>query len=448
MKKDKNLNNVGNKIEMSSFSYPEQSFVEEEQPMPGKIRKRVNHEDTLKEKKKTKEAEESVINMTDIREARKKEKNKKRVKKLIIILIIAILGLTAYLTRNLWVKKLEGIFDRPHQTIVNDGKTQKGNFPISRVSSSVNFIDVMDGYIVSADDSHIYLYSESGAKQNVFYHELEDPIVKISNKRILAYDNGGNTFKMYSKKEETYSKTIDNSILFAEIGSSGYAAVITQTEKYPACMTVYDENGSEVYRWSSGQRIMDVSFNASGDGCYVTTFSSENGELCSVIHYVEFDTSEEQMTSVKLDSLVIDTCENNNDGLWAVGDSKFYKLDEDGKIIMEYEYTDDLVSYCINKYSAAVVVNSATRGKGTLALFDSEEENPEIAQTNGGTPKKLTLSGRKVFLLNERSAEAYDMNGNCLATADISDEYTDFAYLNDSLYLMGYRAINKIEFNT
>lgn len=435
-------------IEMSSFNNPEQNFVEEEQPMPKGFRRRKREEPLVENEKNQADREETVINMTDIRAARKKEKNKKRVKKLIIILIIAILGITAYLTRNLWVKKLEGIFDRPHQTIVNDGKTQSGNFPIARTSSAVNYLDLLDGNIVSADDAHIYLYAENGGLVNSFSHELEDPIIKVSGKRILAFDNGGNKFKVFSKKEQFYSKSIDDSILFAEIGPSGYVAVITRTEKYPACMTVYDENGSEIYRWSSGQRIMDISFNNSGDGCYVTTFSSEKGELCSVIHYVEFDTAEEQMTSVKLDSLVIDTCENNNNGVWAVGDSKFYKLDEDGKIIMEYEYTDDLVSYSINKYSAAVAVNSVSRGKGTLALFDSEEEKAEIAETSGGAPKKLFTSGRKVFLLGDRAVEAYDLNGNCLATADVTDEYTDFVFLNDSVYLMSYREMNKIEFNT
>ncbi|MDE6149777.1 MAG: hypothetical protein K2F81_06755 [Ruminococcus sp.] len=443
----KNDNNE-KKIEMSSFSNPEQNFVEEEQPMPKGFRRKREDVPVKDSKQNQTESEESVINMTDIRAARKKEKNKKRVKKLIIILIIAILGITAYLTRNLWVKKLEGIFDRPHQTIVNDGKTQTGNFPVVRESSAVNFLDLIDGNIVTADDVHIYLYEENGAVVNSFNHGLEDPIIKVSGKRILAFDNGGNKFKVFSKKEELYSKTIDNSILFAEIGSNGYIAVITQTEKYPACMTVYDQNGSEVYRWSSGQRIMDISFNNSGNGCYVTTFSSEDGELCSVIHYIEFDTTEELMTSVKLDSLVIDTCENSNNGIWAVGDSKFYKLDKDGKIIMEYEYTDDLVSYCINKYSAAVVVNSVSRGKGTLALFDSEEEKAEVAETNGGTPKKLIVSGRKIFLLGNRLVEAYDLNGNCLATADVTDEYTDFVFLSDSVYLMSYREMNKIKFNT
>ncbi|MBQ9375698.1 MAG: hypothetical protein IJU04_05115 [Ruminococcus sp.] len=444
MKKD---NNDEKKIEISSFSDIEQDFVEEDQPMPSEPF--IKRDEPVKKKKKAKEEKkEPVINMTDIRAARKKDKKKKLAKRLIILLIVAALGLAAYFSRHLWIGKLEGIFDRPHEIIVNDGKIQSGNFPIIKGTSAVNILELMDDDIVTADDANIFFYSENGGIESSFVHELEDPIVKIAGKRMLAFDNGGKVFKLYSKKEELYTKSIDDSILFAEVGSNGYVAVITQTEKYPACMSVYDENGSEIYRWSSGQRIIDVSFNDRDTGCYVTTFSSEGGELCSVVHYIKFNSSEEKMTSVKLDSLVIDTCENNNDGIWAVGDKKFYKLDENGKIIMEYEYTDDMVSYCINEYSAAVVVNSISKGKGTLALFDSEEDKVELAETNGGEPKALTASGRKVFLLGDRAVESYDMNGNCLATADVTDEYTNFVYLNDNVYLMGYRAIDKIEFNT
>ncbi|MDO5124884.1 MAG: DUF5711 family protein [Ruminococcus sp.] len=444
MKKD---NNDQKRIEISSFYDSEQEFVEEKQPIPeGSIYRRKpfvrkNRPEKIKE-------QEPVFNMTDIRAARKKEKNKKRIKKLIIILVIAMLGLTAYLTRGLWIGKLEGIFDRPHKVIVNDGKFESGNFPIVRNTSTVNFLDILNNDIVTADDSNIFIYGENGELINSFVHELEDPIIKISGKRMLAFDNGGEKFRLFSKKEELYTKTINDSILFAEIGSNGYVAVITQTEKYAACMTVYNTNGAEVYRWSSGQRIIDISFNEHGSGAYVTTFSSDNGELCSVVHYVKFNTSEEQMTSEKLDALVIDICENNNDGLWAVGDSKLYKLDDDGKIIMKYEYTGDLVSYCINEYAAGVVVDSVSRGKGTLALFDSDKDEAKTAETDGGEPKYLIGSGRKIFLLSNRAVESYDLRGNCLATADVTDEYTNFAYLDNSVYLMGYRAINKIEFNT
>lgn len=433
MKKDYNKDNERNIIVSNSA---ENRFVEDEQPLP------------KKEKRSKHKIDDNVINMADIREAKRKEKNKRRFKKFVIILIVVALGIAAYATRGKWVYRLEGILDRHPETIVNDGETQKGNFPISINSSSANVIAVSDGNIVSSDDSHIYVYDESGKQINAFVHELGSPVIRVAGRKILAFDNGGTAFKVYNKNGELYSKTIDNNILFAEIGDNGYTAIITQTEKYPSCMTVFDNNGSEIYRWSSGQRIMDISFDRSGNGCFVSTFSSENGLIQSVIHHIKFNSTEEKMKSNKLDTLVIDTLENNNGDIWAVGDDKFYKIDDEGNILLEYEYTDDLVSYSLNEYSAAVALNGIKKSSADVALFDSDsdETEPKTVTAENGLPKKIVCSDDKVMLLSDRAVDAFDLNGNCIATVGASSDYTDFVYLNQSVYFLGYREINKIEF--
>lgn len=450
--------------EITAVKPSSDEFIEKEQPVPKMTRhdKKLEKERLKAQKKYEKHQkrqhkpesafynDKPVIKMTDIRAARNKEKKKKRIKKLVIILIIAALAATAVLTKNMWVGKLEGILDKPHQIIVNDGKTDGKNFPVSRDSTSVNFISTVENYPVTADDSHVYVYNEDGTIYNTFVLNMISPVIKVADKRILVFDNGGKTFKVYSKKDEIYSKTIDQSILYAVLGDNSNVAVVTQTEKYPACLTVFDKNGSEIYRWSSGQRIMDVSFDDSGNGCYITTFSSVKGQIRSVVHHIKFNSSDESMTSQELDSLVIDTYENNNGDIWAVGSEKFYKLNKKGEILLEYEYTDDLVSYYLNDSSAAVVVNGTGNGSASVAIFDSDsdKEEPAMTSVSHGSPKRLFASGRKVLLLNENSIDAFDLNGNCLATAEIQNEYIDFVYINDSVYLLGYREINKIAFNT
>lgn len=491
-KKSKKHDDIDVLPEISAVKPQSDEFVEDEQPVPKKTRlekklekdqlkaqkdlkkqekaqekalKKLAQENIKQEKIKNKHKlkqtklknektdpknEKSVIKMTDIRAARQKEKKKKRLKKLVIVLIIAALAAAAVLTKDLWVGKLEGILDKPHKTIVNDGKTDGKNFPVSRESTSVNFIGSVENYPVIADDAHVYVYNEDGTVKNTFVHNLRSPIVKVTDKRMLVFDNGGKTFKVYSRNDEIYSKTVEENILYAVLGDNGYVAIVTQTEKYPACLTVYDKNGSEIYRWSSGQRIMDISFDNSGDGCYISTFTAVNGQLQSVIHHIKFNSSDEKMTSKALDSLVVDTLENNNGDIWAVGTEKFYKLDKNGEILLEYEYTDDLVSYYLNEYSAAVVVNGTQKNSASVVIFDSdsEKDEPATATVLHGSPKRLAASGRKVLLLNENSVDAFDLKGNCLATAEVSNEYIDFTYIHNSVYLLGYREINKIAFDT
>ena len=106
------------------------------------------------------------------------------------------LGLMAYLTRGLWIGMLEGIFDRPHKVIVNDGKFESGNFPIVRNTSTVNFLDILNNDIVTADDSNIFIYGENGELINSFVHELPP-----REKQIMEMRFGMNGYQEYTQKE-------------------------------------------------------------------------------------------------------------------------------------------------------------------------------------------------------------------------------------------------------
>ena len=98
-----------------------------------------------------------------------------------------------------------------------------------------------------------------------------------------------------------------------------------------------------------------------------------------------------------------------------------------------------------------MVFKGIQRKTGTLAVFrsDSDGDKPDsVVYTQSGTPKKMTAENKKIILLSEDNIEAYDSAGNLLATAAVSSEYLDFVYLNDSVYFLGLREINKISFNT
>lgn len=425
-------------------SLPDDDFYDEhEEEQPKKVKK-------SKKKRKKDSSDDNTINMTDIRAARKKEKVHRRLKKLIIIVIILLMGAGVYITRGIWVPKLEGILDRPHDTIINDGVTQTGNFPIKVEESSANIIRRLDNNIIIADGGHIYYYDENGKLRDTVYHSFGNPMIKTAGKRILCFDNGGNTFRVYNKSGEVYEKSIEDQIIYADIAQNSNVAVITQTEKYVACLTIYDSNGTEIYRWSCGKRIMAVSFTDNGDGCYISAFSAEDGEVVSEIYYIEFDSTEELMKSEKLNGLVLDICENDNDNLWAAGDGAFYMLDKDGKLIDSYEYDSDMTSFDMNEKCAAVVFEGVSHESMTVALFDSDSDNvqPKTIECESGSPKKALCDGDRAFILSSSSLDAYDGKGNLLATAAVSADYSDFVFYNDAVFFIGPREVNKILFQT
>ena len=406
-----------------------------------------------KKKKKRRDDDDTAdntIDMSDIRAQRKRRKVHRRLKKLIAPLVIIALGVCVYLTRGVWAPRLEGILDRHNGTIVNDGVTQTGNFPIKLGQSTANIITVMDNNIIAADDGHIYYYDENGKLRDTVYHNFASPVLRSAGKRLLACDNGGNYVRVYGKNGEIYEKKSDSRIIYGVIAENGYVAAVTQNDKYNSYLTVYDTDGTEMYHWSCGKRIIDVSFSRGGDSCFVTVFSSEGGEIVSEIHQIAFDDTNEIMVSDTLDSLVLKVCENDNGRLWAVGDESIYLLDKNGKKVGSYEYASQLKSFDADEECASVITDGAAHDTLEIAVFDSDDElmSPTVIESDAGEPKKVLCRKDKIFVLSTQTLDCYDRGGSLLATAQVSSDYTDFVYYNESVFFLGRREINKILFNT
>lgn len=400
--------------------------------------------------KKKKNPEDDIINITDIRKARKKEKRKKRIKSYIVAGIVAVFGISVYMTRGLWVPKLEGILDQPHDTIVNNGETKAGNFPIEVDGDSDASLCDFGDYLIIIDKNHILMYDENGEEAGSFNHYYAAPAVCTAKKRVLVYDVGGNSFQVLTRKKEVYSKTLDKPVLMARIANNGNVVAVTQSEEYECKVTVFDTNGNEIFRWDCG-KILNIRVNESGNGCCVSTFSSSGGDIYSVIYKLDFGSDQPVMKSAALDTLALDVCETDDKGIWVAGDDKFFKLDSDGNIKLSYEYPGEPEGYAIGAKGAAVVCKGVSRNKSTISFFKSGTDDTapcQILKTDNGNAKKFKYVDGMLVMLKDDILESYDISGNLLATAKVSADYKDFVIINQNAYFMSKNAINKIEFKT
>ena len=388
--------------------------------------------------------------VTDIRQERKKQKNRRIIKRVIALVIIVGLGVGVYMTSKWWIPKLEGILDKPHSTIVNDGKTEGGNFPLKIDQAGIITLSQCNDIMVTLDGNKVVFYNDDGTQLNAISHNYGTPVIDVCGKRIVAYDNAGKNFQVMTKKNTVYSKKTDNPIVMAKIGSNGYVAVVTQTEKYSAFVTVYDETGAEIYTWASGRRVVGICFNEDGKGCCISAIASAGGKINSVVYAVKFDSKQAVMTSAPLDTVVLQARLNKSGEYWVIGDDRFMVLDASGKDVYTQQYDTQLVSFDMNDRYASYFTDSVTGTHGKVFVYDSEKDGHEpTMQTDvQGKPQKLQLHDGTVIVFTNRTVESYDSKGNRLATADVSQDYVDFVYASKAVYLLGYRDINKIKFDT
>ena len=304
--------------------------------------------------------------------------------------------------------------------------------------------------MVTLDVNRVVFYKDNGEQLNTIAHNYRSPVIDVSEKKIVAYDNAGKSFQVMNKKNTIYTKKTDNPILMAKIGPSGYVGVVTQTEKYSAYITFYDETGAEIYNWASGRRVVDICFTDDGKGCCISTISSEGGRIDSTVYSVDFKDKEPLMTATISDSIALGAKKMSNGDYWVVCDNKFVKLDSSGKLIASFDHMNELVSFALTSRYAAIYTGSVTGTHGTFSVYDCENESDKanVQKDIQGKPKKVQINDSDIIAFNEKTFECYDSKGNLLSTVNVSNNYVDCVYANKAVYLLGYRDINKLRFDT
>ena len=382
----------------------------------------------------------------DIRKERRKRKFIQNIKKIVLVGVVLILAGAIFFTRGIWSPYVYNILEKTQETIVNDGELAKGNFPIDlgEGSTSSTFTEC-DENLVVATDTYITFYNKSADKINSIQHTLSEPMLSASSNMVLAYDLNGYSFSVMTKKGEVFQKTLDNVIISAKISESNYIAVVTETDKYPSYLTVYNSEGKECYKWANGQRILSVDFISSGDGAIVSTFNTENGLPATTLNGISFNNTEQLFTSDKINSLVYGVQKMSDNSIWAVCQDRYVKLTSDGKIDKEYLYKSELISFSSNEDSLSIALKSLSEdGTSDLVLIESDSEPVEIVVDEKIKTIKTYFS--HTFILSDKTISAYNARGKSISMANVKNDYVDFVYIDGNIFFMGYRDINKIEF--
>ncbi|MBR4621956.1 MAG: hypothetical protein IKO44_00315 [Ruminococcus sp.] len=429
---------------------PREPELTPEEKKAKKLAKKAEKARIKAEKAAAKAAEKETVDMMTFEQRRARRRSMRRLKKLLIVLLIAAIAAAIYYTRGLWMPKLEGILDKHHDTIVNDGTVVAGNFPIDLGDSTTAAMAIFDDDLICVDVGHITTYNANGKLDKTDYHSYGTPVARSAGKRMLIFDNGAKSFRLINKSGDVYEKKTENIIIYGAIAENGSVAIVTMDDKYTSMLTVYDKNGTQIYLWSSGDRIRDVSFSGEGEACLVSTFSVSQGRMTSRISRLDLTGSDEVYTSRELSGCVIMAQENTGGRIWAACEDRMYLLTDVCTYIGEYEFDSQLVSMDMCEDIACAAFKDNEHEKTAVCIFSPESNSaaPEKLVTAEGRIKRVRCFDSMAFVLSAAKLDCYMEDGSLAATSDLVDEYSDFVYSDDAVFLLGKREINKIIFKT
>ncbi len=385
---------------------------------------------------------------TDIRRERKKKKIKRFLRRFSIVLLVLAAAFALYLTRNTCIPWFDGIIEKAQTMTVNDGELQTGNFPISTgdTSNNTRIVKFGDGFIL-ATDTHINFYKSNGARKNSIQHTFSDYELKTGDGRILVYGRGSNKLSVMSDKEVLFDRELEGDIYFAQMSADNSFAVVTSSEGFSSYLTVYDKDGEVIYKFANGSRINAVDFKSNGLGCFVSAFEMRNGDMITNIYSLDFDSSEVSFKSEDIKNTVVIKANKLSDGdIAAVCDDRFIRLDKNGKIKGETEYKSDLIDFDVSSEIVSIAVRSITdSSKSRLLIVRSENDTLEVEFDE--KIKSVKCDSRNTYVLTNKALDLFSMSGKQIATAQVSNDYVDFIFIDDEVLFLGYREINKIDYS-
>ena len=381
---------------------------------------------------------------TDMRRARRKKRAKRNIKNFMFILAVAMVFGLVYLSRDAWLDFFDGILDRHQAAVQNDGMLAGGNYPIDISKKTHTKIGAISKDWTLFADTTFYVYDSSGDVVYSAQTPYSNPIVDEAGKRALVYDQGGYNFTVCGPRDEIYSKRLTNQILLGAVGPDGSVAIVTADEKYVSYLTIYDKSGSEIYHWADGTMITAVSVAENGKGCLVSCSYARSGSFKSVVTQLSFNSTEVAMQTAPLETLgfSVEYCDG---GSWLLGRDKLYRLNADGGIESSLEFEYELSDFDLGESMAALVFETADGSGGTVTIVSAQDSESASVPLQD-TVNECYVSEKAVYVLTEKSVNAYNAQAGLLATAPLSTAYRSFAHVGNEIFLLGYRSVEKIEF--
>lgn len=368
---------------------------------------------------------------------RERRKRKRRLFRMLIILVVVLFGALIYTSREKWFPKLEQIGSQH----ANLNAETDGEFMLT-VSGGVDYhAEFVDNDLFVLCDKYIYIYDMNGELQDSRQHAYSNAIMKTNQNRVLLYSHNGTSFRVDNVKKMLFEENLENSIWFGVLSDDGRIAIVTGSETYACCLYVYDTTGKLIYTRNCLERLIDVSFQ--DDGCVCATIGAENGEVVTVLKYVQFQDSDVQWTSEALATLCWHVYSLKDGGAFVIGDTQTAYYSNTGNLLNTYVYNGELIDCDFSNGQGAVLLKNESRRQSVLLLFSDSSTTPVTIYFDS-ICKNLKIQDNTVYLLDAGMIKSYSFAGNELNSFKISDIYEKILKSGKYFYLLGYDRIERV----
>ncbi|HEX9062513.1 MAG TPA: DUF5711 family protein [Clostridia bacterium] len=358
---------------------------------------------------------------------------------LFVFLMLLILGISLFVylksmnvdIRTVSFKEICDLIFMNNSIITPEKSIGKIDLDVKEANSVITYGDLL----VKCTSDILKAFNEKG--EELWSHQLSigNPRMKTSGKDLLVYDLGGKQIYILNGKEMKWSKTLDASILYADINIKGNVSVVHEVEGYKGGVTVYDPDGGEMFTRAIANNF-PVCAKVSPDGKFIAinTVDTSGVKAASSIEFTDsLGKPCAAARNIKADKLFPGMWFLKN-GVLAVSDTDLVFVDEKGNEKWKKDFTDrrlESSKIVSGDQVVAAISKGGSAGAQTtdMKIFDSEGK--EIHSF--GVDKKVwavNTCENMISINTGRDAFFYNVKGKLKGKFSTKTDITDILFFN------------------
>ncbi len=374
-------------------------------------------------KKNNKTARDTDIKMSPVNEEKTKpqEKNEVRIikgkkiqrqrfSKAFGVMLLCLVAVIAVLQFVLPV----GIAENLGNLIATVGT---GSYPIEIYGTETLNSVSKGAYYYVLTDTNISAFSNGGKKIYSEAHGFARPVLKTSETRALIFNQGGNDLTIWNLSGETNTLTSQEPIVTATVARNGNYAVVSESDKYAAVVSVYDKKDKLLYEWySANDMVNNVLLSPNGKKMAVSTVNATGGVLKSKISVFEYD-SANAVFSAEYSGEVAYSLEGSKKGFFVLKESgyDFYNWSEFNKS----EYSTEYKLAFSRKFNSGIllVFNRSSNKTDNRIVFVSNKGEKLFEFAFNGLIGDIAFYNNHIYCISDTNIYMLDKTGKQIASA-------------------------------
>ncbi len=262
---------------------------------------------------------------------------------------------------------------------------------------------VLGDCFAAASNTDLVVFGSDGDEIFSQTYSYSEPRLTSDGSYGAVYDIGGNSLLFFNGDGILFSLAPDYAIISANVNSDGYLALSTQESGYLGSVTVYNRNGTAIYKWYSGSARL-LSAQVIGDSEFIAVTIGNTGS-----HLVKYSLDAEDVKArYDCSGIAVGAVYSGGYIAFITTDYAVW-LDGNLREISVYDFSDKyLVDFDVKDSFAAFILSDFQMGGGEdlITVNRSGEVIGQITLPDNAVC--MSASSKGIAVLFSDSVRVYD----------------------------------------